>query len=102
MRSQIRRSGETGVRSAIELGGSQTLWWQRFRPSRYYRHCWKAANGITVHFELPEHLEQLSWNGNPLEVLEVTVDFEYLRCKLVEACFSSSHGFGGDAIELQT
>ncbi|MCB2061258.1 MAG: transposase, partial [Novosphingobium sp.] len=34
-------------------------------------------------FGLSEHLEQLSKNGDPLEVLEATVDFEYFRGWLV-------------------
>jgi hypothetical protein len=35
-------------------------------------------------FGLSEHLERLSKNGDPLETLEATVDFEYFRCWLVE------------------
>ncbi len=30
-------------------------------------------------FGLSEHLERLSRHGDPLEVLEATVDFEYWR-----------------------
>lgn len=35
-------------------------------------------------FSLNEHLEALSQHGDPLEVLEQTVDFEYFRSWLVE------------------
>lgn len=35
-------------------------------------------------FSLSEHLERLSKDGDPLEVLERTVDFEYFRTWLVE------------------
>ncbi|MEP2454374.1 transposase [Roseibium sp.] len=35
-------------------------------------------------FSLSEHLERLSKNGDPLEVLSTTVDFEYFRDWLVE------------------
>ncbi len=33
-------------------------------------------------FGLSEHLEKLSQHGDPLEVLEATVDFEYFRAGL--------------------
>jgi IS5 family transposase len=35
-------------------------------------------------FSLSDHLEALSKHGDPLEVLDATVDFEYFRCWLVE------------------
>lgn len=35
-------------------------------------------------FSLSDHLEQLSKDGDPLEVLDGTVDFEYFRTWLVE------------------
>jgi IS5 family transposase len=41
-------------------------------------------------FGLSEHLERLSKNGDPLEVLDATVDFEYFRGWLVEGL-----GYGG-------
>jgi len=36
------------------------------------------------HFGLSDHLETLSKHGDPLEVLDATVDFEYFRGWLVE------------------
>jgi hypothetical protein len=45
-------------------------------------------------FGLSEHLELISKIGDPLEVLEATVDFEYFRGWLVEAL-----GYG-DGAEL--
>ena len=35
-------------------------------------------------FSLSEHLERLSKDGDPLEVLDATIDFEYFRDWLVE------------------
>ena len=35
-------------------------------------------------FSLSDHLEQLSKDGDPLKVLNATVDFEYFRGRLVE------------------
>ena len=35
-------------------------------------------------FSLSDHLERLSKDGNPLEVLDATIDFEYFRGSLVE------------------
>lgn len=35
-------------------------------------------------FSLADHLEKLSKDGDPLEVLDATVDFEYFRTWLVE------------------
>ena len=35
-------------------------------------------------FGLSEDLERFSWDGDPLEILEATVDFEYFRGWLVE------------------
>jgi len=35
-------------------------------------------------FSLSDHLEKLSKDGDPLEVLDATVDFEYFRGWLVE------------------
>ncbi|GMG85506.1 hypothetical protein LNKW23_47280 [Paralimibaculum aggregatum] len=42
-------------------------------------------------FGLSEHLERLSKDGDPLEVLEATVDFEHFRPRLVEGL---GHGDG--------
>ena len=42
-------------------------------------------------FSLNDHLEALSQHGDPLEVLERTVDFEYFRSWLVE-------GLGGRVV----
>ena len=36
-------------------------------------------------FSLSDHLEKLSKDGDPLEVLDATVDFEYFRGWLVES-----------------
>lgn len=46
-------------------------------------------------FGLSEHLERLSRNGDPLEVLEATVDFEYFRGWLVEGLGYSDGRKGG-------
>ena len=35
-------------------------------------------------FPLSEHLKRLNQDGDPLEVLEATVDFEYFRVWFVE------------------
>lgn len=35
-------------------------------------------------FNLSDHLEKLSKDGDPLDVLDATVDFEYFRTWLVE------------------
>jgi hypothetical protein len=43
-------------------------------------------------FGLTEHLERLSRHGDPLEVLEATVDLEFFRPWLVEGL-----GYGGGA-----
>ena len=46
-------------------------------------------------FSLSDHLDALSKEGDPLEVLQETVDFEYFRAWLVE-------GLGyGDGIRTQ-
>ena len=47
-------------------------------------------------FSLSEHLERLSQDGDPLEVLDATVDFEYLRGWLVEGL-----GYGGGSKGVQ-
>ena len=39
---------------------------------------------------LSEHLERLSKNGDPLETLETTVDFEHFRGWLVEGLGETS------------
>ncbi|WP_425476031.1 transposase [Mesorhizobium yinganensis] len=44
---------------------------------------------------LSEHLDRLSKNGDPLEVLEVTVNFEYFRDWLVEGLGYGEGGKGG-------
>ena len=36
-------------------------------------------------FSLSDHLDALSKEGDPLEVLQETVDFEYFRAWLVDA-----------------
>jgi len=46
-------------------------------------------------FGLSEHLEKLSEHGDPLEVLDVTVDFEYFRGWLVEGLGYSDGAKGG-------
>lgn len=46
-------------------------------------------------FGLTEHLERLSMDGDPLEVLEATVDFEYFRCWLVEGLGYGDGSKGG-------
>jgi transposase, IS5 family len=46
-------------------------------------------------FGLSEHLERLSKNGDPLEVLEATVDFEYFRGWLVEGLGYGDGARGG-------
>ena len=46
-------------------------------------------------FRLNDHLEALSKHGDPLEVLERTVDFEHFRSWLVEGLGYSDGGKGG-------
>ncbi len=46
-------------------------------------------------FGLSEHLEKLSEHGDPLEVLDATVDFEYFRGWLVEGLGYSDGAKGG-------
>lgn len=46
-------------------------------------------------FGLSGHLERLSKTGDPLEVLEATVDFEYFRGWLVEGLGYGDGGKGG-------
>ncbi|MEM8821664.1 MAG: IS5 family transposase [Pseudomonadota bacterium] len=46
-------------------------------------------------FGLSEHLERLSKDGDPLEVLEATVDFEYFRSWLVEGLGYGDGSRGG-------
>jgi IS5 family transposase len=46
-------------------------------------------------FGLSEHLERLSRHGDPLEVLEATVDFEYFRRWLVEGLGYGDGSKGG-------
>ncbi|MEP2760974.1 MAG: transposase, partial [Hyphomicrobiales bacterium] len=46
-------------------------------------------------FGLSEHLERLSKNGDPLETLEATVDFEYFRGWLVEGLGYGDGSKGG-------
>ncbi len=46
-------------------------------------------------FGLTEHLDRLSKDGDPLEVLEATVDFEYFRCWLVEGLGYGDGSKGG-------
>ncbi len=46
-------------------------------------------------FSLHEHLEQLSQDGDPLEVLDRTVDFEYFRGWLVEGLGYGDGSKGG-------
>ncbi|MGJ8534889.1 MAG: hypothetical protein ACSHYC_22080 [Alphaproteobacteria bacterium] len=42
-------------------------------------------------FGLTDHLEKLSKDGDPLKVLDATVDFEYFRTWLVEGL---GYGYG--------
>ncbi|QHD70732.1 IS5 family transposase (plasmid) [Sphingobium yanoikuyae] len=46
-------------------------------------------------FSLNDHLEMLSRHGDPLEMLERTVDFEYFRAWLVEGLGYGDGGKGG-------
>jgi len=46
-------------------------------------------------FGLSDHLERLSQDGDPLEVLEATVDFEYFREWLVEGLGYGDGSKGG-------
>ncbi len=46
-------------------------------------------------FSLADHLERLSKDGDPLEVLYATVDFEYFRCWLVEGMGYGDGSKGG-------
>jgi IS5 family transposase len=46
-------------------------------------------------FSLSDHLERLSKDGDPLEVLERTVDFEYFRGWLIEGLGYGDGGKGG-------
>ena len=46
-------------------------------------------------FGLSEHLERLSKNGDPLETLEATVDFEHFRGWLVEGLGYGDGSKGG-------
>ncbi len=46
-------------------------------------------------FGLSEHLERISKIGDPLEVLEATVDFEYFRGWLVEGLGYGDGAKGG-------
>ena len=46
-------------------------------------------------FSLNDHLEVLSQHGDPLEVLERTVDFEYFRSWLVEGLGYNDGSKGG-------
>jgi hypothetical protein len=46
-------------------------------------------------FGLSDHLERLSQDGDPLEVLEATVDFEYFRGWLVEGLGYGDGSKGG-------
>ena len=43
---------------------------------------------------MSEHLEMLSQHGDPLEILDRTIDFEYFRSWLVEGL---GYGYGGAA-----
>ncbi len=46
-------------------------------------------------FSLSDHLERLSEDGDPLEVLDETVDFEYFRVWLVEGLGYGEGSKGG-------
>lgn len=46
-------------------------------------------------FSLSDHLEELSKEGDPFEVLQETVDFEYFRAWLVEALGYGDGAKGG-------
>lgn len=46
-------------------------------------------------FSLNEHLERLSKDGDPLEVLDATVDFEYFRGWLIEGLGYGDGSKGG-------
>jgi IS5 family transposase len=59
-----------------------------------WRHGGAAMDPESL-FSLSDHLERLSKDGDPLEVLDTTVDFEYLRCWLVEGLGYSDGSNGG-------
>ena len=46
-------------------------------------------------FSLSDHLDQISKDGDPLEVLEATVDFDYFRGWLVEGLGYGDGAKGG-------
>ena len=46
-------------------------------------------------FSLSEHLDRISKDGDPLEVLEATVDFDYFRGWLVEGLGYGDGAKGG-------
>ena len=52
-------------------------------------------DGSASLFGLTEHLEALSKHGDPLEVLDATVDFEYFRGWLVEGLGYGDGSKGG-------
>ena len=48
-------------------------------------------------FSLSEHLKRLSQDGDPLEVLDATVDFDYFRGWLVEGL---GYGDGSKSVQM--
>jgi IS5 family transposase len=60
----------------------------------HLRHGGAAMNPESL-FSLSDHLERLSKDGDPLEVLEATVDFEYFRGWLVEGLGYGDGAKGG-------
>ena len=56
---------------------------------------WRFFMDPSSFFSLSDHLERLSKDGDPLEVLERTVDFEYFRTWLVEGLEYSDGSKGG-------
>lgn len=52
-------------------------------------------------FGLSEHLERLSKHGDPLEVLEATVDFEHFRGWLVAGLGYGDGARGGHALTIR-
>ena len=53
-------------------------------------------------FGLTEHLERLRRDGDPLEVLEATVDFEHFRGWLVEVSAMATDRRAGDHLSTRS
>lgn len=53
-------------------------------------------------FSLSEHLEALSKEGDPLEILQQTVDFEFFRAWLVEGLAYGDGARGGVLLSIRS